>query len=48
MQKLKWPSIYGMASQFLKYATESQEALDEFIQRQISGLQLAHTYLQVK
>jgi len=48
MQKLRWPSIYGMASQFLKYATESQEALDEFIQRQISGLQLAHTYLQVK
>jgi len=48
MQKLKWPSIYGMASQFLKYATESQEALDEFIKRQISGLQLAHAYLQVK
>jgi isopentenyl-diphosphate Delta-isomerase len=48
MEKLKWPSIYGMASQFLKYATESQEALDEFIQRQINGLQLAHAYLQVK
>jgi isopentenyl-diphosphate delta-isomerase len=48
MQKLKWPSIYGMASQFLKYATESQEALNDFIKRQINGLQLAHAYLQVK
>ncbi len=48
MQKLKWPSVYGMASQFLKYATESQEALDQFIERQISGLQLAHAFLQVK
>lgn len=47
-QKLRWPSIYGMASQFLKYATESQDALDEFIRRQIQGLQLAHAYLQVK
>jgi len=47
-QKLKWPSIYGMASQFLKYAIEGQDALNEFIDRQIKGLQLAHAYLQVK
>jgi isopentenyl-diphosphate delta-isomerase len=47
-QKLNWPSVYGMASQFLKYANESQEALDEFIYRQIRGLQLAHAYLQIK
>ena len=48
MQHLRWPSVYGMASQFLKYATESQEALEEFISRQVKGLQLAHAYLQVK
>lgn len=48
MQQLRWPSVYGMASQFLKYATESQPALDEFISRQWKGLQLAHAYLQVK
>ena len=48
MQKLRWPSVYGMASQFLKYATESQEALNDFINRQIQGLQLAHAYLRVK
>ena len=47
-QKLRWPAVYGMASQFLKYATESQEALDDFINRQIQGLQLAHAYLRVK
>jgi isopentenyl-diphosphate delta-isomerase len=48
MQHLRWPSVYGMASQFLKYATESQEALEEFISRQVKGLQLAHAYLQIK
>ena len=47
-QKLKWPSVYGMASQFLKFATESQEALDQFIAQQIRGLELAHTYLRVR
>jgi len=47
-QKLKMPSIYGQASIFLKYARESQEVLDHFIEQQIEGLQLAHTYLKVK
>ena len=47
-RKLKWPSVYGMASQFLKYATESQEALDQFITQQIRGLELANTYLRVR
>lgn len=46
-QKLKLPSVYGQASAFLKYARESQEALDEFVAQQIKGLQLAHTYLRV-
>ncbi|HZV70165.1 MAG TPA: isopentenyl-diphosphate delta-isomerase [Saprospiraceae bacterium] len=48
MEKLNLPSIYGQASAFLKYARESQEALDEFISNQIMGLRLAHTYLKVK
>jgi isopentenyl-diphosphate Delta-isomerase len=47
-QKLNVPSIYGQASVFLKYARESQESLDHFIEKQIQGLQLAHTYLKVK
>ncbi len=48
MKKLNLPSIYGQASAFLKYARESQEALDLFIADQIKGLQLANTYLSVK
>jgi isopentenyl-diphosphate delta-isomerase len=47
MKKLKVPSIYGQASAYLKYARESQEALDEYIEGQIRCLQLAHTYLKV-
>jgi isopentenyl-diphosphate Delta-isomerase len=48
MKKLNMPSIYGQASGFLKYAAESQEALDQYIINQIRGLQLAHTYLKAK
>jgi isopentenyl-diphosphate delta-isomerase len=48
MKKLNMPSIYGQASGFLKYAAESQEALDQYIGSQIRGLQLAHTYLKAK
>lgn len=47
-EKLNMPSVYGQASIFLKYARESQQALDQFITQQIKGLQLAHTYLKVK
>ena len=47
-QKLLMPSIYGQASAFLKYARESQEALDTYVDQQIRGLQLAHTFLKVK
>lgn len=48
MEKLHLPSVYGQASTFLKYAKDSQEALDAFIVKQIEGLQLAKTYLKVK
>ncbi len=48
MKKINAKAIYGQASGFLKYADESQEALDNYILSQIEGLQLAHTYLKVK
>jgi isopentenyl-diphosphate delta-isomerase len=48
MNILRYPSIYGQASGFLKYATESQEALDTYVANQIRGLQLAQTYLRIK
>lgn len=47
-QKLKLPSLYGQAGMFLKFAKESQEALDHFITQQIEGLQLAHAFLKVR
>jgi isopentenyl-diphosphate delta-isomerase len=48
MNKIKAPAVYGQASGFLKYAAESQEALDDYIMSQIRGLQLAQHYLKVK
>ena len=48
MQKLNVPSVYGQASGFLKYAAESQDALDDYIRSQIRGLQLAQYYLKAK
>ncbi len=48
MNKINASAIYGQASGLLKYANESQEALDNYILSQVEGLQLAHTYLKVK
>jgi len=48
MQSIRYPAIYGQASGFLRYATESQEALDAFVASQIEGLKLAHTFLRVR
>jgi isopentenyl-diphosphate delta-isomerase len=47
-EKLRATSVYGQASGFLKYAAESQEALDGYVMSQIRGLQLANTFLKVK
>lgn len=48
LKKSKAPAIYGQASAFLKYAQLSQKALDEFVQYQIEGLQVARTFLTLK
>lgn len=48
MEKLKFPSVYGMASVFLKYAMISYEALDEFMNVHLEGLRIAKTYLKIK
>ncbi|MBK9733589.1 MAG: type 2 isopentenyl-diphosphate Delta-isomerase [Saprospiraceae bacterium] len=47
-QKLNIPSIYGHASGFLKYAMDSYESLQEYVDLQIKGLSLAKAYLKVK
>ncbi|MCF8389781.1 MAG: hypothetical protein K9H12_03750 [Bacteroidales bacterium] len=48
MQKSVLPSVYGQASTFLKYAREDYSQLREFIQYQISGLELATAYLRLR
>jgi isopentenyl-diphosphate Delta-isomerase len=48
MEKLNFPSVYGMASVFLKYAMISFEALDEFMNVHLEGLRIAKTYLRIK
>lgn len=48
LEKIKLPAVYGQASGFLKHARVSQEALFEYIERQIAGLRLAQRYLTIK
>jgi len=48
IQQSKGNALYGQASEILKQAKVSQEALDEFIQNQVEGLMLAKTFLTVK
>ncbi len=44
--KSDMPAIYGQASPFLKYANESQEALDSYAEMQIKGLLMAKNFLK--
>ncbi len=46
--KAKLPAIYGQAAPFLKYANESQEALDAFAEAQIKGLLMAQKFLKIR
>jgi isopentenyl-diphosphate delta-isomerase len=48
IQKSTANAMFGMASEILKHAKESQAALDEFIQYQIEGILLARTFLTIK
>ncbi|MCY4644094.1 MAG: hypothetical protein OXB88_05695 [Bacteriovoracales bacterium] len=48
MERLNYPSIYGQASPFLKWALESQRALDNYIESQIAGLKMARSFLRAR
>jgi len=48
IQKLPLNAMYGQASAFLKYAQLGYEPLEQFVQGQVEGLQLAHQFLKVK
>ncbi|MBS3769498.1 MAG: hypothetical protein V5A47_03590 [Bacteroidales bacterium] len=41
------PSVYGMASGFLKHAREDYQSLKQFAKGQIEGLQFANNYLKI-
>lgn len=47
-EKLECKSIYGQASGFLKHAMEDYESLQEYVEAQIRGLQMAHQFLTVR
>jgi len=45
--KSQLPAVFGMASEVLKHASVSYEALSRFLESQIQILSLAHAYLKV-
>jgi len=44
----KFPSVYGQASTFLKYAEEGYEVLAKYVEEQIKGYQFAAEYLSIR
>jgi len=48
MEKCEISSVYGQASELLKYAKESYQDLRNYIESQRKGLELAKTYLRVR
>ncbi|MFT6334469.1 MAG: isopentenyl-diphosphate delta-isomerase [Halioglobus sp.] len=47
-QKLSGAAVYGQASGFLKHAMGEYETLQQHIESQIKGLQMAHQFLSVR
>ena len=48
INKLELPSIYGQASSFLKHARGSYDELHQYVEAQVSGLELANAFLVIK
>ena len=48
MEKIRLLAIYGMASQFLKFALVSFEVLDQFMIHHLEGLGMARAFLRIK
>lgn len=48
MSMSKMPSLYGMASAFLKHAMGDYENLKLFFEQQISGLNMCRSFLKIK
>lgn len=47
MLKLRLPAIYGQASGFLRHARGEYEALYQYVDQQVKGLELAFAYLRI-
>ncbi|MBN2485353.1 MAG: type 2 isopentenyl-diphosphate Delta-isomerase [Bacteroidales bacterium] len=47
MKKLLLPSVYGQASAILQYASESYQALINYLSLQVKGLALANAFLTI-
>jgi isopentenyl-diphosphate delta-isomerase len=48
IKKSRMPAIYGQASSFLRHAREDYKILQEYVQYQVKGWQLAEAYLKLK
>lgn len=48
VKKSKLPAVYGQASSFLRYARNSYEELQKYVQNQVKGLEMAYSYLQIR
>ncbi len=48
INKLSCQAIYGQASAFLRYAREDYETLQEYVDAQVQGLELANSLLAIK
>ncbi|MDX1940331.1 MAG: isopentenyl-diphosphate delta-isomerase [Saprospiraceae bacterium] len=48
INKAALPAVYGQASGFLKHARGSYEALYEYVDAQVQGLELANAFLTIK
>ncbi len=48
VRKSSLPAVYGMASAFLEHARGNYDQLREFVQAQVSGLEMAYAYLSIR
>jgi len=46
--KIQVPSIFGMASPFLKHAMGEYEPLKSFVELQLEGLKIANAMLKIR
>ncbi|MCF8239036.1 MAG: isopentenyl-diphosphate delta-isomerase [Saprospiraceae bacterium] len=47
-ERCPMPAIYGQASVLLKVAQQGEEALQNYLEAQIRGLEMAHAYLRIR